>query len=168
MTPPPGALPLALARAWAWARAWKNRLVPARPPMPPLVAAAVLGAGGGLRAFAPPAVLAARGQGPFSGTARLIAFTAAAGEVIADKQPWMPSRWGVPGLSARLGFSGRAGRDLAGPAGAVVAALAALGTARAGSAIRGRLANGPAAFPAAVLEDALSYALVVLATRTTR
>jgi uncharacterized membrane protein len=135
--------------------------------MPPLAAAAVLGAGGGLRSFAPPAVLAARGRGPFSGAARFIAFGAAAGEIIADKQPNMPSRWGPRGLSLRLAFSSAAGRDLAGPAGAGVAALTALGAARAGSAIRGRLAEGPAAFPAAVLEDALSYTLVGIATRTT-
>jgi hypothetical protein len=71
----------------------------------PVLAAAVLGAGGGLRSFAPPAVLAARGGGPFAGPARFIAFGAAAGELIADKQPDMGSRWAPRGLSLRLGFS---------------------------------------------------------------
>ena len=135
--------------------------------MPPLVAAAVLGAGGGLRSFAPPAVLAARGRGPLAGPGRFIAFGAGVGELIADKLPGMPSRWGVRGLSFRLIFSGSAGYDLAGPAGAAIAALAALGSARAGSLMRARVAGGSLALPAAVAEDILSYGLVGLATRTT-
>jgi hypothetical protein len=90
----------------------------------PVLAAAALGAGGGLRSFAPPAVLAARGGGLFPGPARFIAFGAAAGELIADKQPDMGSRWAPRGLSLRLGFCTMAGHELAGADGAIVAAAA--------------------------------------------
>ena len=132
----------------------------------PLIDAAVLGAGGGLRSFAPPAVLAARGAGPFAGPARFIAFGAAAGELIADKQPTMGSRWSPRGLSFRLAFSATAGRELGGWPGAVAAAAAALATARGGSLARSRLAGTPAAFWAAIAEDMLSYGLVAAATRS--
>jgi uncharacterized membrane protein len=133
--------------------------------MSPILAAAILGAGGGLRSFAPPAVLAARGRGLFAGGARFVAFGAAAGELVADKQPDMGSRWAPRGLTLRLGFSAMAGHDLAGRAGAAAAATAALITARAGSLLRARLSGQAAALPAAFLEDALSYGLVLLATR---
>ncbi len=68
----------------------------------------------------------------------------------------------------RLGFSSMAGEELAGPAGAAVAAIAALITARCGSLLRGRITNRHASLAAAVLEDALSYGLVDLATRRFR
>jgi uncharacterized membrane protein len=109
-------------------------------------------------------VLAARGGGPFAGPARFIAFGAAAGELIADKQPDMGSRWAPRGLSLRLGFSTMAGHELAGAEGAVVAAAAALITARGGSLLREQLSDRPASLLAAVLEDAISYGLVGLAT----
>jgi uncharacterized membrane protein len=133
--------------------------------MRPVVAAAVLGAGGGLRSFATPAVQAARGSGPFAGGGRFIAFGAAIGEVIADKQPDMGSRWSPRGLSFRLAFCTAAGRDVAGWTGALVADATALTAARVGSLVRGRIAGRPGALPAAVLEDILSYSLVTLATR---
>jgi uncharacterized membrane protein len=136
--------------------------------MHPVVAAAVLGAGGGMRSFAPPAVLAARGGGPFPGPARFIAFGAAAGEIVADKQPDMRSRWAPRGLSMRLAFSSMGGEELAGPAGAVLAAITSLISARAGSLLRGRITNRPASLAAAVLEDVLSYGLVDVATRQFR
>jgi uncharacterized membrane protein len=134
--------------------------------MRPVVAAAVLGAGGGLRSFATPAVQAARGRGPFAGGGRFIAFGAAIGELIADKQPDMGSRWSPRGLSFRLGFCTAAGRDLAGWTGAVVADVGALSAARVGSLLRERIAGRAGAFPAAVLEDVISYSLVTLATRS--
>ncbi|HEX4010544.1 MAG TPA: hypothetical protein VHX62_11070 [Solirubrobacteraceae bacterium] len=133
--------------------------------MRPVVAAAVLGAGGGLRSFLTPAVRAAPGGGPFAGGGRFIAFGAAIGELIADKQPDMGSRWSPRGLAFRLAFCTGAGRDLAGWTGAVAADAAALSAARAGSLLRGRIAGRPGALPAAMLEDVLSYALVTLATR---
>jgi uncharacterized membrane protein len=110
-------------------------------------------------------VLAVRGGGPFAGAARFIAFGAAAGELIADKQPDMGSRWSPRGLSLRLGFCTMAGYELAGANGAVVAAAAALITARGGSLLREQLSDRPVSLLAAVLEDAISYGLVGLATR---
>ena len=129
-----------------------------------LVRAAVLGAGGGLRSFAPPAVLAARGRGPFPGPARFIAWGAAIGELIADAQPQMGSRWARRGLSLRIAFSATAGRELAGPPGAAVAVSAAVLTARAGSRMRARLDGGRVALVAAGAEDLLAYGLVAWAT----
>ena len=129
-----------------------------------LFAAAVLGAGGGLRSFAPPAVLAARGSGPLAGAARFIAFGAATGELIADKQPDMGNRVARRGLTLRLGFSSSAGHELAGFAGAAVAGSAALATAWCGSQLRSRIGGGGAGLVAAVGEDLVSYALVIAAT----
>ena len=40
----------------------------------PLVSAALLGLGGGLRSFAPPVALALRGRGPLAGPARFLTF----------------------------------------------------------------------------------------------
>jgi hypothetical protein len=133
----------------------------------PLVAAALLGLGGGLRSFAPPVALAIHGRGPFAGPARFIAFGAAAVELIADKQPQMVSRWTPRGLALRLGFSSSGGRDLGGWGGAGVASVAALAAAFAGSRLRGKVRGRPAQLAAAVAEDALSYGLVLHAVRRT-
>jgi uncharacterized membrane protein len=130
-----------------------------------LRAAALLGLGGGLRSFASPVALAAHGLGPLAGPARFIAFGAAAGEVIADKLPQMPSRWSPRGLSLRLGFSSIGGRELAGWPGAGVAAAAALASAYAGSHLRVMVHGRRAQFAAAAFEDSLSYALVFAAMR---
>jgi hypothetical protein len=110
----------------------------------PLVAAALLGLGGGLRSFAPPVTLAISGRGPLAGPARFIAFGAAAGELIADKQPQMSSRLAPPGLALRLGFSSSGGRDSGGWQGAGVAAVAALAAMFAGSWLRGKVHGRPA------------------------
>lgn len=129
-----------------------------------LIAAALLGFGGGLRSFAPPVALAIRDRGPLAGPARFIAFGAAVGELIADKQPKMGSRWALRGLTLRLGFSSTGGRELGGWQGAGVAASAALVSAFAGSRLRVKVRGRPAEFAAAV-EDALSYGLVLAAVR---
>jgi hypothetical protein len=130
-----------------------------------LRAALLLGLGGGLRSFAPAVALAVHGRGPRAGPARFIAFGAGAGELIADKLPQMPSRWSRRGLSLRLGFSARGGRLLAGPAGAGVAAAAALGSAFVGSRARASVHDRRWQLAAAVAEDVLSYSLVLTATR---
>jgi len=127
--------------------------------------AALLGLGGGLRSFAPPAALALHGTGPLAGPARFIAFGAAAGELIADKQPDMPSRLSPRGLTLRLSFSGSGGHELAGWAGAGVAAGLALTAAVAASQLRTAVRGRRNQLAAAVVEDAISYALVVTATR---
>jgi hypothetical protein len=131
----------------------------------PLVAAALLGLGGGLRSFAPPVTLAIRGRGPLAGPARFIAFGAAAGELIADKQPQMSSRLAPRGLALRLGFSSSGGRDLDGWQGAGIATVAALAAMFAGSWLRGKVHGRSAQLAAAVAEDALSYGLVLAAIR---
>jgi hypothetical protein len=64
-----------------------------------------------------------------------------------------------------LGFCTMAGHELAGVDGAVLAAAAALITARGGPLLRGQLSDRSASLLAAVLEDAISYALVGLATQ---
>jgi uncharacterized membrane protein len=130
-----------------------------------LRAAALLGLGGGLRSFASPVALAAHGLGPLAGPARYIAYGAAAGEVIADKLPQMPSRWSPRGLSLRLGFSSIGGHELAGWPGAGVAGAAALASAFAGSHLRVMVRGRETQFAAAVFEDSLSYALVFAAMR---
>ena len=130
-----------------------------------LRAAALLGLGGGLRSFASPVALAADGLGPLAGSARYIAYGGAAGEVIADKLPQMPSRWSLRGLSLRLGFSSIGGHELAGWPGAGVAGAAALASAFAGSHLRVMVHGREAQFAAAVFEDSLSYALVFAAMR---
>jgi hypothetical protein len=129
-----------------------------------LIASGLLGLGGGLRSFAPPVALAIRGRGPLAGPARFIAFGAAAGELIADKQPQMGSRWAPRGLTLRLGLSSTGGRELGGRQGAGVAASAALVSAFAGSRLRVKVQGRPALFAAAA-EDALSYGLVLAAVR---
>lgn len=135
---------------------------------PDLGAALLMGLGGGLRSFAPPVALAVHGRGPLAGPARFIAFGAAAGELIADKLPQMPSRWSPRGLSLRLGFSSRGGRLLAGPPGAAVAAAAALASAFVGSHARASVHDRRWQFAAAVAEDVLSYSLVLTAAASLR
>jgi uncharacterized membrane protein len=131
-------------------------------------AALLLGLGGGLRSFSPAVALAVHGRGPLAGPARFIAFGGAAGELIADKLPNMPSRWSPRGLSLRLAFSSAGGRVLAGTPGAGVATAAALASAFAGSRLRSRVDGRVAQFAAAAAEDALSYSLVLTAAASLR
>jgi uncharacterized membrane protein len=133
-----------------------------------LGAALVMGLGGGLRSFAPPVALAVHGRGPLAGPARFIAFGAAAGELIADKQPNMPSRFSPRGLTLRLAFSSTGGHLLAGTPGAAIAAAAALGSAFAGSRLRTKVHGSKRQLAAAALEDALSYSLVLTAAAALR
>ena len=127
--------------------------------------AALLGLGGGLRSFAPAVALALHDRGPLAGPARFIALGAGAGELIADKQPQMPSRLSRRGLTLRLGFSISGGHELAGWAGAGVAAAGALAAAVAGSELRTLVRGRRSQLAAAVAEDAMSYGLVLAATR---
>jgi hypothetical protein len=132
---------------------------------PDLGGAALLGLGGGLRSFAPPVALALHGRGPLAGPARFIAFGAAAGELIADKQPEMSSRLSPRGLTLRLGFSGSGGHELAGWPGAGVAIGLSLAAAVAGSRLRTLVPGRRKQLMAAVVEDTMSYALVLAGTR---
>jgi uncharacterized membrane protein len=127
--------------------------------------ALLLGLGGGLRSFASPVALAARGLGPLAGPARFVAYAGAVGEVIADKLPQMPTRWSPQGLSLRVGFSSAGGRELAGWPGAAVAGGAALASAFVGSRLRTMVHGREARFASAAFEDSLAYALVFAAMR---
>jgi hypothetical protein len=126
--------------------------------------ALAIGLGGGMRAFAPAAALAVHRRRPLGGPARYIAFGVAAAELIADKNPRMPSRWSPRGMSLRLALSATGGRVLGGQAGGAIAAAAAAGSAFAGSRLRVKVQGHGRQLAAAVLEDALSYSLVLSAT----
>jgi uncharacterized membrane protein len=129
-----------------------------------LRAALALGVGGGLRTFAPEVALAVHGRGPLAGRARFIAFGAAAVELIADKNPRTPSRWSRQGMSGRLVVSAMGGHALAGIPGAAIAMAGAVGAAFAGSRLRVMVQGRGRQLVAATAEDALSYALVLVAT----
>jgi uncharacterized membrane protein len=138
------------------------------PDPPDLGAALLIGLGGGLRSFAPPVALAVHGRGPLAGPARFIAFGAAAGELIADKLPAMPSRWSPRGMSLRLVFSATGGHLLGGGPGAAIAAAAAVSTAFTGSRLRAKVRGSGRQLAAATAEDALSYSLVLTAAAALR
>ncbi len=129
---------------------------------PDLGAALAMGLGGGLRAFAPAVAFAVHGRGPLSGRLRFAAFAAAV-ELIADKNPRMPSRWSARGMSVRVAFSATGGRTLGGGPGAALAAAAAVGSAFAGSQLRVKVHGRYRQLAAAAAEDALSYSLVLAA-----
>jgi uncharacterized membrane protein len=117
-----------------------------------------------MRSFAPAVALALHDRGPFTGRGRYIAFAAAAAELIADKDPRMPSRWSPRGMSARVAFAAAGGRALAGGAGAAVAVAGAVGAAFTGSRLRTNVHARGRQLAAACGEDALSYSLVLAAT----
>jgi uncharacterized membrane protein len=130
---------------------------------PDLGAALAIGLGGGMRSFAPAAALALHDRGPFTGRARFIAFAAAAAELIADKDPRMPTRWSPRGMSMRVAFSAAGGRVLGGAPGAAIAVAAAVGAAFVGSRLRTSVHARGRQLAAACTEDALSYSLVLSA-----
>lgn len=116
-------------------------------------AALLLGLAAGLRTFSAPAALVLR-------TRRLTAprcavLFAAAGELVADKLPSMPSRLARRGLTGRLLSSAISGQLVGGPAGAMCAAGSALASAVAGHTMRARSPG----WVTAVGEDGLAIAL---------
>lgn len=116
-------------------------------------AALLLGLAVGLRTFSAPAALAARTR-PLQSPQRLL-LLAAAGELIADKLPAMPSRLSPRGLRGRLLSSALSGRRAAGAQGAATSAAAALLSAVAGNALRRRRPG----LAAAICEDCAAIAL---------
>jgi uncharacterized membrane protein len=116
-------------------------------------AALLLGLAAGLRTFSAPAALAL-GDRPLDAPRRLVLLVAA-GELIADKLPSMPSRLSRRGRNGRLLSSAISGQLVAGPAGASCAAAAALASAVAGHTVRGRSPG----WLTAVSEDGLAIAL---------
>jgi uncharacterized membrane protein len=129
-----------------------------------LGAALALGLGGGLRTFAPAVALAVHKRAPLAGPARYVAFAAAVGELIGDKNPRTPSRWSLRGMSGRVAVSATGGRVLGGGPGAAIAVAAAVGSAFAGSHLRVKVRGRGRQLVAAVAEDTLSYSLVLSAT----
>jgi uncharacterized membrane protein len=135
---------------------------------PDLGAALAIGLGGGLRSFAPAVALATHTRRPFAGPERFIAFAAGAAELIADKNPRMPSRWSPRGMSPRLAFSVTGGHALGGGPGAAIAVAGAVAAAFAGSQLRMKVHGRGRQLAAAAVEDALSYSLVLRAASSLR
>jgi uncharacterized membrane protein len=128
----------------------------------PYVRALAAGASAGSRTFTAPALTLEAGGSVWAGAA----FLAAAGELVADKLPVMPSRLRPGGLIARFvsgAFCGAAVAERnAGtrPLGFVLGALAAGGAAWLGAGWRRFVAErGWPDFPAAIAEDAVAYSL---------
>jgi uncharacterized membrane protein len=118
--------------------------------------AALLGLASGLRAFSAPAALVLRRR-PLTGPARAV-LAAAAGELIADKLPSMPSRLQRRGLTGRVLSSAFAGHSVAGPAGAVTGVVSAVTSAVAGHRARAAISSPLGAFA----EDWIAIALATL------
>src|SRR3954453_22213840 len=112
-----------------------------------LLAAALLGAAGGMRTFVPLAALSLRGHADLGGTMRLIVGGAAAGELGAEKLPQAPSRLEPLGLGGRTATAALAGLVIAGPAGSALAAAVANRTAGAGFTPREKLGKDPRRHP---------------------
>src|SRR6478609_5734515 len=93
-----------------------------------LAAAALAGAASGLRTFAGPAALAARGRVLRDNPARYAVLAAGGLELAGDKTPFAPDRTDVPSVAGRSTAGAVSGAVLAGPAGAAVGAAAAAGS----------------------------------------
>jgi uncharacterized membrane protein len=123
---------------------------------PHIRSAALLGFAAGLRTFSAPAALVLR-ERRLNGPRRAV-LAAAAGELLADKLPSMPSRLQRRGLTGRLLSSAFAGHSVAGRAGAATGAASALASAVAGHRARAAVSSPLGAF----VEDWLAIALATL------
>jgi uncharacterized membrane protein len=118
--------------------------------------AAALGAVCGIRTFGGWVGLALRGRVP-DGRLRAGLLVAGAGEMAADKSPWIPARSAPAALAGRVISGTLAGRQLAGGRGARVGAATAAATTYASERVR-ELLGQRLALPdpvLAVAEDAL-------------
>lgn len=132
-------------------------------PTPQAVAAAAgLGAAAGLRSATPLAVLQLR-RGLIPWPQGWFVVAAAAIELIVDKLPAAPNRTSPVGLLGRMGSAAWAGATVAGPVGAGVAAVAAVGAAFAGRYTRAFLA-GRTGLPDGVFATAEDLVAASLAT----
>lgn len=127
--------------------------------------AAAAGLACSMRSFSGPAALAARGR--LSGKPRTFVLLAAAGELVGDKAPVTPARIKPQPWAARIATGAYTGGAIAGPAGALSAALAAAaGTYVTWLARKQLVEHTPLADPVvAVCEDLAAYSLVALSTR---
>jgi uncharacterized membrane protein len=149
-----------------------------RPAGRTLAAGALVGAASGLRSQMGVAV-AVRRLTPTelptflrSAAARRAAIFAASSELVVDKLPQAPSRLAPPGLTARLVLGGAAGALLAIDSGwegrllaAVAGAAAAAVAAKLGHDLRAKIDQRLPDLAVAPIEDAVSLALAVGATR---
>lgn len=127
-----------------------------------VVAAAGLGAAAGLRSATPLAVLQLRrGLLPWPQGWFLVA--AGAGELVVDKLPGAPNRTSPVGLLGRMATGAWAGAAVAGPIGAGVAAISAVGAAFAGMHARALLVRRTG-LPDGVFATAEDLVAVTLAT----
>jgi uncharacterized membrane protein len=118
-----------------------------------------IGAVAGLRTFTAPAATLGIGRQVWSG----LAIVAAAGELVADKLPFTPSRLAPGAFGARLVSGGLCGRALArrfdgsGTIGLAAGAAAAAASAWAGYSLRHELTQrGLPDFVVALCEDAIA------------
>jgi uncharacterized membrane protein len=140
--------------------------VPASDRQPALAAAAVLGGVSGMRTFTAPGILALRGRWGPGAVGRALPVIAA-GELIGDKLPFMPSRSDPPSLLARIASGTAVGAATAGARGAGAGAAGAAATTLASERLRSALGER-LGVPDPVLglaEDALAIAVATLAAR---
>lgn len=130
-----------------------------------LVAAALLGAGAGMRTLTPPAVMLRHGRLCADPQIRNVALVAAAGELIADKLPFAPARTKTVSYLARIASAAVCGQSVAGPRGAASAAAVCAVATQAG--YRARMA-ARTKLRAALVEDALAVASATLGSRLAR
>jgi uncharacterized membrane protein len=141
-----------------------------------LVNAALAGAATGLRSTVGVGALVDTGSSGLpavasSHAARIGAGLGVAGELVVDKLPNTPSRLELPGLLARVALASVAGAVIARASDArmapaiLVAATAAVVSARVGHDLRGRAATHVPPLAAAVGEDMVAIGLAVLAAR---
>jgi len=133
----------------------------------------VLGAATGMRSTVGMASVILRRSGGLAGpfarpAARPAAAVAVATEVVLDKLPFTGSRLDPPGLIGRVAFSALAAATLARAAGrhplpaALVAAGAAVASAKVAHDLRARLATGTNATAVALAEDATALTLAAI------
>jgi uncharacterized membrane protein len=120
-----------------------------------------MGAVCGLRTFTGPAIVAGAARGNILKPHRTTLACLAAGELIADKLPFMPNRTDVPGLAARFIAGAICGVAIAGRRkrserimSGIVGGAAAIAAAYAGVQYRKHVKLPP--LPAALLEDAVA------------
>ncbi len=130
--------------------------------------AVLLGAAAGLRTMSPLAALALHGRlgdGRIARAAPLLA----AGELVADKLPFLPARTSSPSIFGRIASGATAGHLRGGPQTAVVAAAVTVLAAYGGQHTRqwlGRRSGRPDR-QLALVEDVVALALAGFAARRT-
>lgn len=131
-----------------------------------ILSALGLGAAAGMRTFSAPAALALRRR-DVPAPARWASVAAAAGEMIGDKLPGVPDRRRPAPVAGRFGSGLTSGWTVAGVRGAVAGGAAAVTSALAMGALRGRVADatGVPDLALAAGEDALCVGLAALSAR---